>query len=73
MTSYDLKRLLKIIVKDCRPGVRIVALYGIHGASDGKLGDQDGNLISCFELAMNQVKADKIFKQIIYEKKISIY
>ena len=59
-------------MKDCRPGARIVVLYGIHGSSDGSLGNQDKNLISCFELAIEQVHQEKTTQKFIDEKNISI-
>ena len=72
MISYDLKRLLRKLVKDCRPGVRIVVLYGIHGSADGTLGKQDDKLIRCFKLAIEQVQQEKNTQKFIDEKNISI-
>ena len=72
MISYDLKRLLRKLVKDCSPGVRIVVLYGIHGSSDGTLGNQDDKLIRCFKLAIEQVQQEENTQKFIDQKKISI-
>ena len=59
-------------MEDCRPGVRIVVLYGIHGSADGTLGKQDDKLIRCFKLAIEQVQQEENTQKIIDQKKISI-
>ena len=55
LTSYHLKKLLRHQVKTCRPGTKIIVLHGIHGRSDGLLGEEDIVLEKCFSLAIKQV------------------
>ena len=68
ISSYNLKKLLKEIVKDCKPGIKIVVLYGIHGAKDGTMGNHDNNLVRCFNLAIEHVNEEPF----IHEKEVSI-
>ena len=68
--SYDLKRQLRKIVEECEPGAKIVVLYGIHGAKDGRLAHHDNDLVRCFKMAIEHV--EKLEEKSIHEKKISI-
>ena len=68
INSYNLKKLLQKIVEDCKPEVKIVVPYGIHGFKDGRLGHHDNGLVRCFKLAIEHVHEMEIVK----EKKISI-
>ena len=45
-------------------------LYGIHGAKDGRLGNQDNVLVRCFKLTIEQVNEEE--KKLITEKNILI-
>ena len=70
ISSYDLKRLLRNKVQACKPGTKIVVLYGIHGYDDGRHGKEDENLVRSFSLAIEQIKKERLKE--IEEKRIWI-
>lgn len=63
---------LKDIVEKCQQGTKIALLYGIHGTSEGEIGEEDKILIDCFSYAHKLVQDGDEKKEIIKEKGISI-